>query len=350
MWWFHFWHLAWRSWAQVLTWLGTTTLAILLNAIVLVVTFVITVRVTTGQWLRVAVLRNQARDLKTLGITMGVPFALTLAIFVFAVSVTVLRDHNDLVAANARLISETRKLRAEKEPEPHWRRLPHFDDQPSVEPDESNRARALRDQHYQLLRPVLKSESAHLKVVAEQVGSKGHFAPILEDELPWWEERKAANSPSAELWPEVMSRDLANHFGEYDEAKHKLLSEINGLDSEFRQAMSQIKPAKDLTPDWTEMAALSFVKKCLGLWDGLHYLRRYGKWAGMGFSRPSPEEIAAKVAYQSIEPTAMGDHCESLKRRADKVKTTAENLSKQAILLSEQVVLNGTCQFLKKVD
>lgn len=165
-----------------------------------------------------------------------------------------------------------------------------------------------------------------------------------------------------------MSRDLAIHFGEYDKSKQLLPSEIDALDSEFRQTLSsvesQIKPAKDLTPYWTQIAALNFVEKCLGHWDGIK-LRitdngySFESLGGSGSSRgpagpyaprPSPDQVAAAQAYQSIEPTAMGEHCESLKRRADKVKTTAEYLSKRTILLSEQVVLNGTCRFLKKVD
>lgn len=171
MWWFHFWHLAERSWAQVLAWRGTTTLSILIETIVPVTLLVFSARFTTGHWPHnVAVFRNQARDLfKATVITVG---ALLLIVFLAAVPVTVLRDHNDLVAANARLISETRKLRAAKEPAP----------QQSVNPDESNRARALRDRHFELLRPILRSESSHLKGIAEQIRTQGHFAPMREGE------------------------------------------------------------------------------------------------------------------------------------------------------------------------
>jgi hypothetical protein len=330
----------------MVSWLGTTTLAILLAILAAVATFVITVvikvRVITGHWFQVAVFRNQARDLAK-GFVIGevVLLATTLTVFLVAVPVTVLRDHNDLVAANARLISETHK-RPEKEHAP----------QQSVNPDESNRARALRDQHYELLRPVLKSELSHLKGIAEQIRTQGHFAPMREG--------GAKNNASAELWPEVMSRDLANHFGEYDKAKQHLQSEIDALDSEFRQTLSsvesQIKPAEDLTPYWTRTAALNFVEKCLGHWDGIKFIiqgngynfESLGGIGGGSSIPPPPDQVAAAQAYQSIEPTAMGEHCESLKRRVEKIRSTTEDLSKQAILLSEKVVLNGTCQFLKK--
>jgi hypothetical protein len=229
-----------------------------------------------------------------------------------------------------------------------------------VNPDEANRLRALRDKHFELLRPVLRSESTHLKSIAEQIRTQGHLGPVRESD--------AKISASAELWPEVMSRDLANHFGEYDEAKHNLKSEIDASDAEFRQALSgiekEIKPAKDLTPNWIEMSAVSFVEKCLGHGDGLRlrvndsgysfeYLGGGGTNSGPpgpNAPRPPPDLVAAALAYQSIEPNAMGPHCESLKRRVERIKTIAEDLSKRAILLSEGVVLNGVCEFLKKVD
>jgi hypothetical protein len=57
--------------------------------------------------------------------------------------------------------------------------------------DEANRFRALRDHHLELLRPVLRSESEHLRSLAEEIKTQGHVAPMREGE--------AKASSSAEL-------------------------------------------------------------------------------------------------------------------------------------------------------
>jgi hypothetical protein len=130
-----------------------------------------------------------------------------------------------------------------------------------------NRAiqRQLRDRHLDLLRPVLKSESSHLKGAADEIKARAHIGGMTS--------REAQDNPSSRLWPEPMSRDLGNHFVQYDQAKRDLLSVIEAQDQEFRSALSAVKthvrPERGLTQEWKENAALAFVEKCLGHGDGI---------------------------------------------------------------------------------
>ncbi len=225
-----------------------------------------------------------------------------------------------------------------------------------------NRAiqRQLRDRHLDLLRPVLKSESSQLKGVADDMKARAHIAGMAN--------REAQDNPSSRLWPEPMSRDLEHHFGDYHQAKRDLLSVIEAQDREFRTALSaveaQVRLAGDLTLEWKENVALAFVEKCVGHGDGIkltvfdsgysfYYLG--GSSSGSGGRsnppRPSPDQLAAFRAFQSLRMNAaLSSHCDSLKRRADTIIHTAEGLSKKAALLSESVVLQGTCDSLKNVD
>src|SRR5204863_1432704 len=68
--------------------------------------------------------------------------------------------------------------------------------------DRDNRLRSLRDQHYAQLRPLLRSESAKLKGIADQISNERRISDPVQTSTV------AKGDLSSRLWPEVMSPDL----------------------------------------------------------------------------------------------------------------------------------------------
>jgi hypothetical protein len=166
------------------------------------------------------------------------------------------------------------------------------------------------------------------------------------------------------LWPDVISHDLRNHFPEYDKAKHDLLTEIDTQDQEFRDTISvaakQMKPVPGLITYWREVAATSYVEKCVGRGDGMglsiapngytfHYWGASVGASGGGSSppRPSPDQIAGYRGYQSLHRgPQLKVHCSSLEARANNILHEAQSLSEAAQLHSEETILRGACDFI----
>lgn len=217
--------------------------------------------------------------------------------------------------------------------------------------DRDNRLRNLRDQHYAQLKPVLRIESSKLAEVAETIGRQAHMNRVNRYE-------GVETNLSAMLWPDVISRDLGHHFPDYDKSKHALLSQIEVQDQEFRETVAlaekEIKPTRGADPYWRGVDAMSYVEKCVGRGNGLTLRVTEGGFsfeywgASLGGSgRPSPDQVAAFRAFESLKPTAnVTSHCSSLKNRAEAIRNSAGELSKEAQLLSESTILRGTCEFM----
>ncbi len=220
----------------------------------------------------------------------------------------------------------------------------------AVKRDRDNRLRAFRDQHLAQLKPVLRAESLKLAEIADDMKKDGHITQV--DNY-----RTVTLGPNTMLWPDVMSQDLQRHFPEYDKSKRALLSNIESQDQEYRLAValvkSKIRP-RTLDPNLKDITAVGFVVHCLGLGPGIKLTVNEGgynyEYPGVvlgGNGKPSPDQMAAFHAFQSLRPdTAISSHCVSLKDRADKVFHSADDLSRQALLLSETTVLKGTCDFV----
>jgi hypothetical protein len=225
--------------------------------------------------------------------------------------------------------------------------------------DRDNRLRALRDQHYGQLRPVLRNESAKLRGLATLIAKQGHISKAGKYY------GGAFDDPSAALWPDVMSHDLQQHFDDYDSSKKRLLSLIDLQDKEFRELLNvverRIKPASALVPYWKELASLSFIEECLGNGGGIKlrvfkegYFFEYlggsvgGSGGGAQPPRPSPDQVAGFRAFQSLHlDPPLTTKCHNLKSRAEDLQHSAENLAKEALLLAEGTILKGTCEFIK---
>ena len=220
--------------------------------------------------------------------------------------------------------------------------------------DRDGRLRNLRDQHYSQLKPVLRIESSKLTDIADMMAKQAHINRVngyegTEIDVP------------AMLWPDVMSRDLWQHFPDYDQAKHVLLSQIDAQDQEFRDtvvlAEQDIKPTARLDAYWRRINAMSYVEKCVGRGNGVKLVVQQGGYnfeywgvSSGGSGQPSLDEIAAFRAFESMKPSAtVTSHCDRLKKRADTILNDARELSKQAQLFSESTILKGNCEFMTSI-
>jgi len=238
--------------------------------------------------------------------------------------------------------------------------------------DEDNRLRSLRDQHFAQLKPVLHAEAENLRLLAQVIETDDHISPVADEPmLGFSPERKSIrDDPAAALWPDVLSKDLRQHFLDYDKSKWELLSLIQLQGEEFRGALSrvknEIKTTRGRTEHWRELDALSFLlsEQCFGRADAGMTLTINGPsfkngpssfnfiylWEAMAGSGPPPPEIAAAFrGFKALRPDAeVKSHCENLKARADRIQQIASSLSKEAQLHSEETILRGSCDFIRE--
>jgi hypothetical protein len=224
--------------------------------------------------------------------------------------------------------------------------------------DRDNRIRSLRDQHFAQLRSIIRNEAAKLHGLVDQIAKEGHITAVTKYQ-------NITTDPNVELWPDVMSQDLANHWPDYEGSKRDLLSEIQSHDQEFRTAIGlaegQIKQTARVNSYWKEVAGMSYVEQCLGHGDGIRLNVTDGGfsfsyWGGSmsnaGSSqyppRPAPDQVGAFQGFQSIRPDpTLTFSCTHLRSHADSIRDSAEGLSRTALLLSQGTVLKGTCDFIK---
>jgi len=226
--------------------------------------------------------------------------------------------------------------------------------------DSDNRARALRDQHYAQLKPVLRAEAANLGEIASEMKKQAHITGVNNYEV-------ITTDTAAMLWPDVMSRDLERHFPAYDLSKRGLLEEISHQDQEFRGAMqvarTEIKPMPGLNTYWKEIAAMAFIERCLGRGPGLrlnvnqngfsfeYWGASVGASGGAIPPRPDAGQVAASRGYQSLRNAgALRTYCENLRQGARDIAERANALAERAKLLSQETVLPGKCEFLTTAD
>jgi hypothetical protein len=128
----------------------------------------------------------------------------------------------------------------------------------SLKRDRDSRLRNFRDQHYSQLKPVLRTEATKLQEIADQIQKTAHITSVAQFE-------GTPTDPADRLWPDVLSRDLADHFADYDASKRLLLSQIEAQDREYKDtaALAETKiHFPGVEPYWREVDAVSYVQKC----------------------------------------------------------------------------------------
>jgi hypothetical protein len=225
----------------------------------------------------------------------------------------------------------------------------------AVKRDRDNRLRALRDQHFAQLKPILRTESTRLQNVSTIIQERGHFTGITpyEPESP---------SLSTFLYPDFLSNDLPEHFSDYDRSKQMLIAEITAQDAEFRvalsDAISQVDPALKLDTNWKENVAVSVLEHCMDRGPGITLVptSRGFDFESFGASAPNmpkpiTEQLNALKGFDSFVPDeSFRSHCDNLTRRAKEIISHAQELSRQAQYQSESTILKGDCGFLKSND
>jgi hypothetical protein len=225
----------------------------------------------------------------------------------------------------------------------------------AVKRDRDNRLRALKDQHFAQLKPILRTESSRFQNVAAIVHDRGHFSGMTpyEPESP---------NPSALLSPDLLSGDLAEHFPSYAQSKRNLLSEINQQDNEFRVALidatNRIDPTLKLDASWKENVAVSLLERCMDRGPGVTLVAtsRGFDFESFGQSapnmlKPGAEQANALKGFQSFVPDeSFHSHCHNLNRQAELIIRHAQELSGQAQLQAESTILKGNCEFLTSND
>ena len=208
------------------------------------------------------------------------------------------------------------------------------------------------DRHFEQLRPVLLLDATNLEQVTKQIKTTA-FVGNPEDD-----EESNKQNIGALLWPHVMSSHLSAHFHEYHSLKKQLELDIETQNREFREAVLKVKQllaGKDLRGNWSQIVAISFVENALRRSRGVTLTSSnsgfsFTAWGGSlgGSGQPSPDQIAAFRAFNSIVPTQeLQTRTEHLRARAEALEKMSQDLSKKARLLAEDTTLRGDCEFTR---
>jgi hypothetical protein len=157
-----------------------------------------------------------------------------------------------------------------------------------------------------------------------------------------------------------LSVDLQNHFPDYAQAKERLRKSVAEQEEEFQQTATLVMSGLSLPPAGESRrpeVAWAVLEKCLdkgpGMTlttraDGYQYTVRGRTQRHGGGATVAEDEGAAFAAFTSFAPDAdVVAHCESLKRRAGAIVTSAGKLSAEASGLAEQTTLPGDCKYTK---
>ena len=224
-------------------------------------------------------------------------------------------------------------------------------------PAEGRQARATdaRQTHLRQLQPVLRTDAERLAQVAKRVRADGRVTDIRKDRSD-----NAAELRSLFTSHRVLSADLSNHYQDYSQAKERLRKSVSDQEDEFQQTAALVVTKLSLAPAAEPRRSeitWAILEKCLGKGpgmtlttrpDGYQYTvrgktQRYG-----GGATVAEDEGAAFAAFTSFAPEAdVAAHCESLKKRAAGIVTTADKLSADAVALAGQTSLSGECKYTR---
>src|SRR5262245_10904729 len=227
----------------------------------------------------------------------------------------------------------------------------------SARPAEGQLARATdaRQTHLRQLQPVLRTDAERLAQVAKRMRAEGRVTDVRKDRSD-----NAGELRSLFTSHRVLSADLQNHYQDYSQAKERLRKSVSDQEEEFQQTAELVTTKLSLAPAAeprrSEITS-AILEKCLdkgpGMTltarpDGYQYTvrgksKRYG-----GGATVAEDEGAAFAAFTAFAPEAdVIAHCESLKKRAAGIVTTADKLSADAAALAAQTTLSGECKYAR---
>jgi len=227
----------------------------------------------------------------------------------------------------------------------------------AARPADSRQARApdVRQAHLRQLQPVLRTDAERLSQIARRMRAEGRVTDIRKDRSDNAVELRALFTSHRSL-----SGDLQNHYQEYAQAKERLRKNVAEQEEEFQQTAALVMTRLSLTPAAEPRRpeiTWAVLEKCLdkgpGMTlttrpDGYQYTVRGRSQRYSGGATVAEDEGAAFAAFTSFAPeTDVVAHCDSLKRRAAGIVTTAEKLSADALGLAEQTNLPGDCKYTR---
>jgi len=227
----------------------------------------------------------------------------------------------------------------------------------AASPPESRHAGGMeaRQTHLRQLQPVLRTDAERLSQVAKRMRAEGRVTDIRKERSD-----NAAELRSLFTSHRILSVDLQNHYQDYSQAKERLRKSVGDQEEEFQQTaalvMTKLSLAPAAEPRRSEIT-WAILEKCLdkgpGITlttrpDGYQYTVRGKSQRYSGGASVAEDEGAAFAAFTSFAPEAdVVAHCESLKKRAAGIVTTADKLSADAVALAAQTSLPGECKYTR---
>jgi hypothetical protein len=234
---------------------------------------------------------------------------------------------------------------------------PELTREAEAHPADSRQARAtdVRQAHLRQLQSVLRTDAERLSQVARRMRAEGRVTDVRRDRSDNAGELRALFTSHRSL-----SGDLQNHYQDYAQAKERLRKSVAEQEEEFQQTAALVMSGLSLSPAAEPRrpeVAWAVLEKCLdkgpGMTlttrpDGYQYTVRGRTQRHGGGATVAEDEGAAFAAFTSFAPDAeVAARCESLKRRAAAIVTSAEKLSTEANGLAEQTTLPGDCKYTK---
>jgi uncharacterized protein YlxW (UPF0749 family) len=215
-----------------------------------------------------------------------------------------------------------------------------------------DRAHALRDRHFEQLRPTLRREADQLKGLAQEMRQAGRLDAVKE-------EREARlRGLRAHFWPDLISADLDTHFPEYASVKRTLAKDIEVYDSSLVELIPDVESQvvmSEAHQRWKSIIALSKMAACtehgdgmvLSVQDGGSFNFSYFQGTVSGSGPPAGEFVEAFRSYNQLHvgPKILAA-CEKLKQTSRLLAERAEELANRAVLLTYRTALTGNCEFV----
>ncbi len=222
--------------------------------------------------------------------------------------------------------------------------------------DRDTRLFGLQQQHLSQLRPVLKLESERLEEIAKEFHQQGL---LVASEYPTTDPERIMQR----VEPDVMSPDLSNHYSEYTTAKAALEAKIITHDKNFEDAIVltlRESGFKDISWFTKRNLSITFVQQCMGLGPGFvlqvnpsgysfsHFGGGQSAGGGPAALAGVQELVSADRRYKNFRPSQeLRNRCKILQTSSHDIESSAENLSRQALLLAQRTTLQGPCSFIK---
>ena len=196
---------------------------------------------------------------------------------------------------------------------------------PARETDERRPVES-RDGHLRQLQPVLRADADKLSDLARRARVDGRMTDFGKER--------------SEGTQRALSEDIQNHYPEYSQARERLRKTVVEQEEELQRATQLVMTRVPLPPGAEQRrleVARAFLAKCSD------------KGPGMTLTPTATEdEREAYEVFASFQPdTEVTAHCQSLKRRAAGISSSARKLSTEARALAERATLPGECKFTR---